>query len=238
MKLPIKAKRDWIITIFILFVVLYYSTMYFNTEIEEFMMRFSPDKLNIMNYPGGWGNFLVVGLLMTLIMVAMMAITKVKVKRIAFVASIGIVFTCIMFFGFILHTNLIVGSSKTMEATSIRISCFDVDINVDATRDTDLATQFIAAAVSMKAKDANEQKKLRAERDLDGKTAYHIWISYPEKYGQSYDLILYVDGNKIYSNHGMGTPNSRLFYEDNGFYELLQRLVEGSQDDSKNRDPS
>ncbi len=228
MKLPIKTKRDWIIAFLILFVALYYSTMYFEMDIEEFMIRFAPDKLNVMNYPAGWGNFLVVGFLMTILLIAMMVITKIRTKRIVILAVGGTVFTIAMFVGFIIHTKLIVGTSMTMEATSIRINCYDKNVNVEVDPESDLATQFMNAAVTMKAKSVNEQKILRADKESIGNGTYHVWISYPKKYGQSYDLILYIEDDEIYSYHGMGTPDTRIFYEDNGLCELMQRLVEES----------
>lgn len=225
MKQPIKSKRDRMIAIILLFVGLYYSTMYYENYIDDFMIRFSPDKLNMMNYPGGWGNFLVVGVCMTIIIIVFMLITKIKAKWILVTGVIGILFTLAMLLGFVLHTNLIVGTSKTMKATSIWITSAEGGVNRDVTQQDKLTEKFIQAAVDLNAKSRAIQKELKAIEDTSGNEVYHVWISFPKKYGQSYDLILYVDGDRIYSYHGYGTPDNRVYYEDNGFCELLQKLL-------------
>ena len=75
-KLPIKSRKDWLIAFAVAFVTIYYITVYNNFKIEKFMMRFSPDKMNLMNYPGGWGNLMVVAIIMTVLVVIVMMILK------------------------------------------------------------------------------------------------------------------------------------------------------------------
>ena len=225
MRIPIKNKKDWCIAFLIVFVILYYLSLHYDFRIEQLMMRFSPDKLNMMNYPGGWGNFMFVGFGMTILVIIMLIITKMSTRRIITTAIIGIVFTGSMFLGFILHTNLIVGTSNTMKATSVWINGFKGNINIKSSAGENFTDELIASAVSLEAKPNSEQKELRSVRDSLNNDIYHIWISYPRKYGQSYDLILYVEEDKIYSYHGGGTPDTRVFYEDNGFIQKLQSII-------------
>ncbi len=226
MKLPIKHKKDWFIASIITFIALYYISMYYDFRIMSFMMRFSPDKMNLMNYPGGWGNLALVGFIMTLLLVGIMVVVKKKLHIILITGGLGILFTVFMFLGFIIHTNLIVGTSKTLSPTSIWISCFDKDINIHLDYDTDRGKEFTKAAKALEAEAKSVQKELKSQTKMREEETYHIWISYPQKYGQSYDLILYVQGDRIYSYHGTGDPESRVFYKDSGFRKLLQNIVE------------
>jgi hypothetical protein len=226
MKLPIKTKRDWCIAFIVTFVAMYYITMLFNWKIEMFMMKFAPVKLNIMNYPGGWGNLMIVGVIMTILTILLMVLQRKSWKYTVFAATVGIVISAGLFVGFLVHTNLIVGTSKKLQAVSIRISNYD-NINISLDGKNSLDKEFAEAAVGLKEKSRIEQNKLKYDKDneKDEETRYHVWISYPEKYGQSYDLILYVEGDTIYSNHGDGTPESRVFFENNGLIELLEKLL-------------
>ncbi|BCJ96136.1 hypothetical protein acsn021_37050 [Anaerocolumna cellulosilytica] len=52
-----------------------------------------------------------------------------------------------------------------------------------------------------------------------------MWFSYPEKYGHNYDYILYINGSVIYSNHENNNSGNRIYYEDNGFLNLLQQII-------------
>ncbi|MDD3174355.1 MAG: hypothetical protein PHF63_11990 [Herbinix sp.] len=229
MKLPIKTKKDWCITLIITFIALYYVSMNYDDRIENIMMKFSPVKMNIMNYPTGWGNLVLVGLIMTILSTIIMMIQKMSRKRILLIASLGFIFSISMFFGFMIHTNLIVGTSKTFHPTSIWINCYDKDINLEMEKDSTLAQKFLTSAISLKALTKSEQKEVKSQAEHQGENTYNIWISFPKKYGQSYDFIFYVQGDKIYSHHGMGTAEDRVFYSDNGFLELLQNIIKENQ---------
>lgn len=224
MRLPIKTKRDWAILFIIVFIALYYISMYYNSEIEKFMMRYAPDKMNIMNYPEGWGNLALVGLIMTLLITLILILQKVSIKRILVLVCVGVVFSIIMFCGYFIHTGLIVGTGRTLTADRISITNYNgTDVNLS--EETSLGKKFTDLAVSLKAKPESEQRVLRAKLTDHAEESWHVWISYPKKYGQSYDLILYINSDGIYSNHGMGDAESRIFFNDNGFYESLQSLV-------------
>lgn len=226
MRIPIKNKKDWCITFLIVLVILYYLSLHYDYRIEEFMIRFSPDKMNMMNYPGGWGNFMFVGAVMTILVVLILVITKKSIKRILLCTIIGIVFTCSMFLAFLIHTDLIVDTSKTMKATSVWISGYENNINIHSSVGEEITDRLIASAVALETKPNSERSKPQPIPDTSAAVVYNIWISYPEKYGQSYDLIIYVEGNKIYSYHGGGTPDTRVYYEDNGFLQNLQDIID------------
>jgi len=225
-RVPIKNKKDWCIAFLILFVIIYYLSLHYDYRIEEFMIRFSPDKMNMMNYPGGWGNFMFVGFSMTILVIIILIITKTSSKWMIITAIIGIAFTGIMFLGFIIHTNLIVDTSKSMKATSVWISGYEDNINIHCSIGEKITDELIASVVALEAKPNSERNKPQSTTDTSADVVYHIWISYPEKYGQSYDLIMYADGYNIYSYHGGGTPDTRVYYEDNGFLQNLQDIID------------
>ena len=223
MKLPIKTKKDWCILFLVMFIALYYISMYYNFKIEKIMMRFAPDKMNLMNYPGGWGNLVITGIIMTILISALMIVQKEK-KKIFLTAGVGILFSVLMFSGYLIHTGLIVGTSKVLPADRIHISNYG-DTNITFTEETEESRKLTALAVSLKAEPKSKQKELRIKEIDPTEDLFNIWISYPKKYGHSYDLILYVSGGRIYSYHGTGEPESRIFYEDNGFYDMLQSIL-------------
>ncbi|WMJ85641.1 hypothetical protein [Anaerocolumna sp. MB42-C2] len=224
MKLPIKTKKDWCILFLVMFIALYYISMYYNFKIEKIMMRFAPDKMNLMNYPGGWGNLVLTGIIMTILVSALMIVQKEKKKKIFLAAGAGILFSVLMFAGYLIHTSLIVGTSKVLPADRIHISDYG-DTNITLTEETDEGRRLTALAVSLKAEPKSKQKELKAKVVDREEDLLNIWISYPKKYGHSYDLILYVGGGLIYSYHGTGESESRIFYEDNGFYDMLQSII-------------
>jgi hypothetical protein len=229
MKLPIKTKKDWCIAFIAAFIILYYLSMNYDFRIMQFMMRFAPLKMNLMNYPAGWGNFVIVGIGMTILTLGVLLIKKATVKRIVLAATVGTTFTAAMLFGFMLHTNLIVDTSKNMKATSVWITCYEQEQNIDSKPGDELTDQLIASAIALKAKSDSQQKLLRALPENSEDIVYHIWISYPKKYGQSYDLILYASKDRIYSYHGDGTGDTRVYYEDNGFLQTLDKIIDQSK---------
>lgn len=227
MKLPIKTKKDWIILLIILFIVLYYITMYYNFHIASVMIKFAPYKMNNMNYPEGWGNLVLVGFIMTILIIIIMILQRVSKKCILLSAAIGIAFSILMFTGFLIHTNLVVGTSKTLPFSNVWIGGYEKNSkSIVLSQSSPSGKKLAALAVSLKPKPKSEQRKLKIASE--NKNTCNIWISYPKKYGQSYDLILYVSDHQIYSYHGMGTWDCRVFYEDNGFLRQLQDIREGN----------
>ena len=69
-----------------------------------------------------------------------------------------------------------------------------------------------------------EEQKTLQQKEREFETM--IWFRYPEKYGQSYWMMCYVDGEEIYMQKEDGVPS--VFYKDNGLLDYLKKLEKDS----------
>jgi hypothetical protein len=178
-----------------------------------------------MNYPGAWGNLFFAGMIMTAFIIMVMVFKKKQLKYIIISASFGILLSVSMLIGFNIHTRLIVGISSNTEPSIVRINSYNNNNHVELTDYTVLDEEFINSAISLQPLDQNSQRELRINSVKEAGENYSVWLSYPEKYGHNYDYILYINGDVIYSNHGNSNPDNRIYYEDNGFLDLLQQII-------------
>ena len=215
----IKSRKDQVICLICLTLLVYaVANGCFGARIMRFMERFMPDKLTVMNQPGGYGTLIVTTAVMTLVLLVYEIIGKKKKKIMWITVCSGFLLSTAIFGGYYLHGWLLVRQVYTTKAMSAWINYDGKNINWEAGDERLLKLQELAAGMKRLSKE--EQLILRSNDHGDSRQTDMVWIRFPYRYFHSYDLIFRInEDHTIYIGNG---PRAANYYNDNGVVEFLQ----------------
>ncbi|MBT9778294.1 hypothetical protein GPL15_17485 [Clostridium sp. MCC353] len=221
----IKTKKDRAVCLICLTLLVYAVVNgCFRDKIMRFMERFMPDKLTVMNQPGGYGTLIVTTIVMTLFLLVYEIIGKKKIKMLWITACSGILLSTALFGGYYLHGWLLVRQVYTTPAVSAWIHYHGASINLKAGDERLLKLQELASGMERLPKE--EQLLLRSEDHGNSGRMDMVWINFPYRYFHSYDLIFRInEDGTVYIGNG---PKAANYYDDNGVIEFLRTEAEGA----------
>lgn len=191
----IKTKKDWIM-FFLCSALLIYGVVNgcFGSSIMHFMERFMPDKLTVMNQPGGYGTLIITVLLMTLLLLGLEISWKKKKKIMWITGCTGLLLSAAIFGGYYFHGWLLVHQVYTTPALSASVSFDGKREHWQAGDERLIKLQELAADMKRLPK---EEEILMREKDHGNSDNMDIvWINFPKRYFHSYDLIFRINADK------------------------------------------
>lgn len=219
----IKTKKDWII-FFICAALLVYGVVNgcFGSRIMHFMERFMPDKLTVMNQPGGYGTMIVTVLVMALLLLVLEHCNKKKKRVMWITVGTGLLISTALFCGYYVHGWLLVRQVYTTPAVSAMVTIDGNHMELQAGDERLIRLQELAA--DMKRLPKEEEKRVRTKDHGNSGNLDIVWINFPRRYFHSYDLIFRINADHtIFIGSGERLAD---YYEDNGIIDYLQSLAE------------
>lgn len=215
----IKTKKDWCIAFLFALLAVYGVSTFFSFDFQCLLLRYGNPMLTNMNQPKSYGNVIFTILVMTALVEAVWWRKKsARVKAAGAVAGALLAAAALM--GYFLHCNLIVSSIEHGNGVVSSISPWGEEADVHFT-DTQ-KREIVKLCEALRPVSAGEQKWLEQEyMDAGGDipdSAELIWITYPQRYGHMFDLMVCVDGSRIFVWKGYDNRQRPIvtFFEDNG----------------------
>lgn len=237
--LGIKHKRDWFIACAFTFLVVYAISTRFSQKVDDWLFNFTPDFFTNMNQLRSYGNWLITIAVMAVIVEAVLLlyrkIWKVKLWVFGGVFATAVVLWMGVFFGYQLHSRLVVSVIDTEQPVSFGInSCLDSrEVYIQGTSLTEEETeQLIELCKSLQPVDEAKQEELyQAYKDSDGDwfmNAEEISFRYPVKYGHDFHFNIRIYDGNIFVRKGYNEKQKELivFFEDNGLLQMVEELKE------------
>lgn len=218
-KWRIKTKKDWCIAFIFAFLIISVLAEYHFQWTNDFLQRFFPDKMNYTCQPKGYAVLLLIVIGMTIFTEAVFLFRKKPVKLAGGLLGIGILLCVGTVALFRYHCQLIVAMPEKSEPQSAMLSDFGSETNVSTELSKEEQKKLGELMYALQPLPQAEQEKLN-QREWEA--GIHIWLTYPEKYGQSYWMIANVEDGVIRMSPNGGMPY--VFYEDNGLVEYLKEL--------------
>lgn len=219
----INTKKDKIITVLFCILLVYgIINGLFRNSIMHFMERFMPDKLTIMNQPGGYGTVIAAVLVLTLIWVLYGIYKKKEGKLLLASALAGFAMALAVLGAYYGHGWLLVHQVHTTPSSSAWITYEETSMNLYAGDERLSGLQELAG--DLKPVPRNEQERLNGEKHGEWEDQKMIWMRFPHRYFHSYDMILYINADDTIYMH-RGSMDTR-YYEDNGIIAYLTGMIE------------
>lgn len=234
----IKTKRDWCIAFLFAVIIVYGISMKFSNIYRELLLPLANHKMTNLNYHEGYGNWIVTSVVMTLIILLVMAAQKplenkrFSLRRYLAVLGAGTAAALLGLGAFIVHSHLIVSSVHSMQPLSIAVSrrgYESVVITDPCTQGNEDVREMIQLCVQLEEMEPAAQKEiLESGFDPNYSESDCIWITYPKRFGHSYDLVIHIQEGIIYIGRGYDIKNQFMtpIYEDNGILEKLEKIVD------------
>lgn len=216
----IKTKKDWCIAGLFAALGVYGVSTFFSFDFQCILLRYGNPMLTNMNQPKSYGNVIFT----VLVMVALLETVWWKKKKSTRVKVIGAVtgaaLAGIVLMGYFLHCNLIVSSIKQGDGVVSSISAWGEEADLHF---TDSQEREIVKLCEMLSPVSDEEQKRLEKNYMDAggsipDSAELIWITYPKRYGHMFDLMVCVDGDRIFVRKGYDIQQRPIvrFFEDNG----------------------
>ena len=229
MNLPIKTKKDWVIAFIFALLIIYGISTRFSFRLQSLLLEYGNSKLTNMNQPRGYGNLIITALVMTiLIEIMLMAYRKsTKIKIITLLS--GMLCAALLFAGYLFNCNLIVSVIGNEEPVSVSANGWGTDIKLNMNKEQQ--DKLVSYCETLGPVSADQEKELENSFYADGNITGNsllIWITYPEKYGHNFDLMVCVYDNMIFVRKGYNNRNKEIvtFYKDNGLLSLINQMKE------------
>ena len=236
--LGIKTKRDWFIAFAFTFLVVYAVSTGFSQQIDNWLFNFTPDFFTNMNQLNSYGNWLItITVMMMVVEVVCFLYRKIwNIKPLIFAGVfVGtLVLWLGVFFGYQLHSRLVVSVIETESPTGVTISyghpeCKYMQGSLFTEEETE---ELIEYCKSLQPVGNEEQEQLyQAYKASEGDwfmNADEISFRYPMRWGHDFQfMIRFYDGN-IFVRKGYNEKQEELivFFEDNGLIQVLEKLKE------------
>ena len=237
--LGIKNKRDWFIACGFTFLVVYAISTRFSQKMDDWLFNFTPDFFTNMNQLRSYGNWLITIAVMAVIVEAVLLLYRKiwKVKPWIFVGvfATAVVLWLGVFFGYQLHSRLVVSVIDTEQPVSFGISLgFGAqETYIQGTSLTAEETeQLLELCKTLQPVGEEEQERLYREyKDSDSDwfmNATEIGFRYPVKYGHDFHFNIRIYDGNIYVRKGYNEKQKELivFFEDNGLLQMVEELKE------------
>ncbi len=224
-EIKIKTKKDWCIAFVFVTLIVYVISNFFTMSIQNRLLCYGNPMLTIMNQPKSYGNVAFTIIVMTILVeiILFRRHKKAVLKMICPVA--GVLLLVAVIAGYFTHVNLIVSSKNEGNGAMRNISTWGGEADFTFTKEEE--EEIIKLCEQLKPVSKEKQKELE-ERVLnkygsmpDGTEL--IWISYPKKYGHSFDLMICVAKQSIFVYKGLDNRQKaiNIFFEDNGLLEYF-----------------
>ncbi len=218
-KWQIKTKKDWCIAFLFAFLIICVLAEYKFSWTNDFLQKFFPDKMNYTCQPKGYAVFLLIVAGMTIFTGIVLVLKKKSVKLLAGLIGVSILLCIGTVSVFQYHCRLIVRMPEKSEPQSADLHDWNTDFSPELSKEETKKLSELMYALKQLPKEA--QEKLN-QKEWNG--GIHIWLTYPEKYGQSYWMIAEVEDGAIRMSKNGGMPY--VFYEDNGVLDYLEQFYE------------
>lgn len=237
--LGIKNKRDWFIACAFTFLIVYAISTRLSWRVDNWLFNFTPDLFTNMNQLRSYGNWLITIVVMAVIVEAVLLvyrkIWKVKIWVFMSVFATAVVLWLGVFFGYQLHSRLVVSVIDTEQPVSFGISqgVYKEDAYIYGDSLTpEEKEKLLELCKTLQPVGEEEQERLYREyKDSDGDwfmNAAKIGFRYPVKYGHDFHFNIRIYDGNIYVRKGYNEKQKDLivFFEDNGLLQVVEELKE------------
>ena len=227
MNIKIKTKIDRVIAFIFSLLIIYGITTRFSYRMQAILLEYGNSKLTNMNQPGGYSNLILTVLIMTLLIeILLIAYRKPLIIKIITLVA-GILCTLLLFAGYLFNCNLIVSVLGHEEPVSVSANGWGTDINL--TMNKGQQDTLVSYCESLEPVSQDQEKELESTFYANGNITGNsllIWITYPQKYGHNYDLMVCVYDDMIFIRKGYNNKSKEIvtFYKDNGLLSFINQL--------------
>lgn len=216
----IRTKKDWCIAGVFAALAAYGVSTFFSSDFQGILLRYGNPMLTDMNQPKSYGNVIFTILIMVILLEAVWWKMKRRARMKVLGAAAGTALAAAVLAGYFLHCDRIVSSIESGDGTVIDISPWGKEADIHFTDSQE--KEIVKLCETLKPVSAGEQKRLAREYLDAGEdvpdSAELIWITYPKRYGHMFDLMVRVDGDRIFVKKGDDNRQRPIvtFFEDNG----------------------
>lgn len=222
-RFKIKTKKDWCLAFIFATLVVYGISRTFSYTLQNWLLQYGNPMMTNMNQPKSYGNVMFTIVVMTIIVEIVLFRHKKSKKIMCLLAASGCVFTAAVFGMYLLNVEKIVSVIEEEDCLNVNIGYWaGNDLNLTEEQKENIARM----CEELEPVSAEEEAKLEAEFYADGEwtsKAVLIWVTYPEKYGHNFDLMVCVYEDHVFIRKGYGNDQKEIvtFFEDNGLIEAL-----------------
>lgn len=235
--LGIKNKRDWFIAFAFTFLVVYAISTRFSHRVDNWLFNFTPDFFTNMNQLRSYGNWLITIVAMAVIVEVVLLMYR-KIRKVKLWVFVGVFVAAVVlwlgvFFGYQLHSKLVVSVIDTEQPVG-----FGIDPGMDSEeayiQGTSLTIEekerLLELCKTLQPVDETEQERLYREyKESDGAwfiEAEEVGFRYPVKYGHDFIFNIRIYDGNIYVRKGYNEKQQELivFFEDNGLLRMVEDL--------------
>lgn len=233
----IKTKKDWCIAFLFALLVVYGISTFFSFDFQCLLLRYGNPMLTNMNQPKSYGNVIFTILVMTVLTEVVWWKKKRSVRAKAAGAAAGAALAAAVLAGYFLSCSLIVSSIEHGDGVVTSISPWGRESDVSFTEGQ--RQEIKKLCEGLQPVSAGEQKQLEQEYLEAGgdipDSAELIWITYPQRYGHMFDLMVCVDGERIFVKKGYDNRQRPIvtFFEDNGLCSYFSDRNRGCREGNR-----
>lgn len=197
-KWMIKTKRDWAIAAGFLLLLSYLITSRYQQGMNEWLMKFSPEKMSYFNQPEKHGVYLLTVILAaalgTILWIWQRKMSEKPLRKglliiwAAAVLALGIVWGAYQ-----AECRQIVNTPSTGLKPDVHISDWSMDLPEPLELTEEQQQQIVDLCLNLQALPKEEQETMMEQLTQDDGIEIHIW--YPEYKGHSYNLWFHLEGD-------------------------------------------
>lgn len=223
----IKTRRDWVIAAGFLFLLSYLIAVKYRQHVNEWLMRFSPEKMSYFNQPENQGAYLLAVLLaaifLSILWICQRRTDKKRFgKGLALIWAAAAVLSGIIWFSYQSECRQIVNTPYEGLKANVSISGWDGEPAESPELTAEEQEELLNLCLGLEVPSEEEQEALRARTDEEGQISIEIW--YPQYKNHSYHLWFFLEEDVISLNRGHNADES-VYYDGTKVRALVDEIL-------------